>query len=296
MMCVLSKPDRRDGMSLPPNDINWKALEKSPRKLRIGLMLDAGTGQALEKDVREVAVKAAKAFESAGAVVTEVDGIMTRELLDGLDNFWRARGRSLQPPGSAALPTSAMGEAAPNFRVDVIRFNATMAIRAAPQNCSANSLRDFAGIASREPAELPPDQRSRKYVRAHRLHRRGTCRKILSLDQWRLYERVSDRRPDRRPPLRRSRCARHGQGVRGLRGPQRPWPSRRSNSPSFRGARAKPGSGFPPSPGNLAAIPEGCNNLKNIARGTTPMARTINTGHDQLTIPTGPKAQRLTAP
>src|SRR3954447_24418943 len=40
MMCVLSRPDRRDGMSLPPNDINWKALEKSPRKLRIGLMLD----------------------------------------------------------------------------------------------------------------------------------------------------------------------------------------------------------------------------------------------------------------
>ena len=48
MMCVLSRPDRRDGMSLPPNDINWKALEKSPRKLRIGLMLDPGVGQALE--------------------------------------------------------------------------------------------------------------------------------------------------------------------------------------------------------------------------------------------------------
>ena len=41
--------------------------------------------------MREVAVKAAKAFESAGAVVTEVDGILTREMLDGLDNFWRAR-------------------------------------------------------------------------------------------------------------------------------------------------------------------------------------------------------------
>src|SRR6187549_2000146 len=42
MMSVLSRPDRRDSMSLPPNDINWKALDKSPRKLRIGLMLDAG--------------------------------------------------------------------------------------------------------------------------------------------------------------------------------------------------------------------------------------------------------------
>src|SRR4051812_2393706 len=91
MMSVLSKPDRRDGMSLPPASINWKALDRPLRKLRIGLMLDPGAGLALEKPVREVAVKAAKAFEAAGAVVTEVAGILTREMLDGLDNFWRAR-------------------------------------------------------------------------------------------------------------------------------------------------------------------------------------------------------------
>jgi aspartyl-tRNA(Asn)/glutamyl-tRNA(Gln) amidotransferase subunit A len=91
MMSVLSRPDRRDGMSLPAVEINWKALDKSPRKLRIGLMLDLGVGQPLEKEVREVVVKAAKAFESAGAMVTEVDSILTREMLDGLDNFWRAR-------------------------------------------------------------------------------------------------------------------------------------------------------------------------------------------------------------
>src|SRR5689334_863539 len=90
MMSVLSKPDRRDGMSLPAHDINWKALDKSPRKLRFGLMLQAA-GQPLEKPVRDVVVKAAKAFEAAGAVVTEVDGILTREMLDGVDNFFRVR-------------------------------------------------------------------------------------------------------------------------------------------------------------------------------------------------------------
>src|SRR3954464_5885853 len=37
MMGVLSKPDRRDGMSLPASDINWKALELPPSKRRIGL-------------------------------------------------------------------------------------------------------------------------------------------------------------------------------------------------------------------------------------------------------------------
>ena len=53
MMSVLSRPDRRDGMSLPPDNINWKALDKPVRKLRIGLMLDLGVGQALEQDVRD---------------------------------------------------------------------------------------------------------------------------------------------------------------------------------------------------------------------------------------------------
>src|SRR4029453_13976643 len=74
MMSVLSRPDRRDGMSLPPSDINWKALEKPLGKLRIPLMLDLGVGQALEKEVRGVAAKAARAFEAAGAIVTEVSG------------------------------------------------------------------------------------------------------------------------------------------------------------------------------------------------------------------------------
>ena len=102
-------------------------------------MLDPGIGQPLEKEVREVAVKAAKAFESAGAVVTEVDGILTREMLDGLDNFWRARmwdDLSKLRPRSAPrrCPTSINGrEAGAKLSgVDVISgFNATMAIRAA---------------------------------------------------------------------------------------------------------------------------------------------------------------------
>src|SRR6202049_5232329 len=139
MMSALPRPARRDGMSLPAHEINWKALEKSPRKLRIGLMLDLGVGQALEKEVRDVAVKAAKASESAGAVVTEVDGVLTREMLDGLDNFWRARMwddlSNLSPTERAkALPyILKWAEAGAKLSgVDVVRgFNATMAIRAA---------------------------------------------------------------------------------------------------------------------------------------------------------------------
>src|ERR1019366_2151596 len=49
MMSVLSRPDRPDGLSLPPDNIHWKAHDKPMRKLRIGLMLDPGVGQPLEK-------------------------------------------------------------------------------------------------------------------------------------------------------------------------------------------------------------------------------------------------------
>jgi aspartyl-tRNA(Asn)/glutamyl-tRNA(Gln) amidotransferase subunit A len=138
-MSVLSKPDRRDGTSLPPSDIHWKALEKSPRKLRLGLMLDLGVGQPLEAPVREVALAAAKAFESAGAVVTEIKGVLSREMLDGLDNFWRARlwdDLSRLPPDerAKALPyiVKWAERGAELTGVDVIRgFNVTMALRAA---------------------------------------------------------------------------------------------------------------------------------------------------------------------
>src|SRR3954471_1437725 len=138
MMSVLSKPDRRDGMSLPPNDINWKALDLPLRKLRIGLMLDLGVGQALEKQVRDVVIRAARAFETSGAEVTEVPGVLTREMLDGLDAFWRARSwddlsRMAPEQRAKALPYIykwAEGGAKLSG-VDVIRgFNATMAIRA----------------------------------------------------------------------------------------------------------------------------------------------------------------------
>src|SRR3954471_19518465 len=139
MMSVLSRPDRRDGMSLPPHDINWKALDLPPGKKRIGLMLDLGVGQTLEQPVREVTLRAARAFEEAGAEIIEVGGVLTREMLDGLDAFWRARAwddLSRLPPEDRAKALPYIYQwaerAATLSGVDVIRgFNATLAIRAA---------------------------------------------------------------------------------------------------------------------------------------------------------------------
>ena len=139
MMSTLSRPDSRDGMSLPPADIDWTALEKPLGHLRLGLMLEAGTGQAPEREVCDIAVQAARTFEMAGAVVTEVPGILTREMLDGLDHFWRARmwddlSRLAPAERAKALPyILKWAEAGARLSgVDVIRgFNATMALRAA---------------------------------------------------------------------------------------------------------------------------------------------------------------------
>jgi len=139
MMCVLAKADRRDGMCLPPDSLAWKTLEKSPRKLRLGLMLRLEAGDPLQKEVREVTVKAAKAFEAAGAVVTEVDGFMTHEMLGGLDNFWRARMwddllKLPEEERSRVLPyIYQWAEAATKLSgLDVFRgYNVTTAMRAA---------------------------------------------------------------------------------------------------------------------------------------------------------------------
>ena len=93
LMGTLTRPDWRDGTSLPPADIDWRAsgADLDVRGLRIGLMLDAGCGLPVAPEVREAIVRAAQCFAAAGAVVEEVGPVLTRAMLDGLDDFWRAR-------------------------------------------------------------------------------------------------------------------------------------------------------------------------------------------------------------
>ena len=55
------------------------------------LMLDIGAGMAPDAEVLAAVKEAARRFEAAGAVVEEVPAVLTREMLDGLDDFWRVR-------------------------------------------------------------------------------------------------------------------------------------------------------------------------------------------------------------
>jgi aspartyl-tRNA(Asn)/glutamyl-tRNA(Gln) amidotransferase subunit A len=91
MMSVLSAPDWRDHMSLPPADIDWLDLDIDLKGLRIGLMLDAGAGAAPEPAVVAAVIAAAHLLEAQGAIVEPFAPFLTREMLDGLDLFWRTR-------------------------------------------------------------------------------------------------------------------------------------------------------------------------------------------------------------
>jgi len=91
LMRPLSRPDWRDTMSLPPQDIAWDALDIEVRGLRLGLLMDAGWGLPAEPEVAAAVRAAARAFEAAGATVEEIAPFSTREMIDGLDRFWRMR-------------------------------------------------------------------------------------------------------------------------------------------------------------------------------------------------------------
>ena len=91
MVGVLSAPDARDSMSLPPASIPWLELAREVRGLRIGLWLDAGWGLDLDAEVRAVVEAAARAFEAAGAIVEPLAPFTTRAMADGIDRFWRLR-------------------------------------------------------------------------------------------------------------------------------------------------------------------------------------------------------------
>jgi aspartyl-tRNA(Asn)/glutamyl-tRNA(Gln) amidotransferase subunit A len=93
-MDVLARPDERDTMSLPAQEIPWARFDQGVerlRGLRIGLLLEAGCGLAVEPEIRAAVERAAQLFERAGAVVAPMKPFMTQGMLDGMDHFWRMR-------------------------------------------------------------------------------------------------------------------------------------------------------------------------------------------------------------
>ncbi len=112
LMRELSKPDWRDTMSLPYQDIDWLDLQRDVAGLRIGLQMDAGWGLAVEPETAAAVQDAARAFESAGAIVEPMAAFMTRDMIDGMDRFWRMRSYL----DIAALPQARQDKVLPYIR------------------------------------------------------------------------------------------------------------------------------------------------------------------------------------
>lgn len=88
-MPLVSGPDERDPYSLPDQVIDWADAGFQPTGLRIGLLLDAGTGTPVTDEVRNAVRAAAEVFANAGARVELLDPFLTTELLRQVDLFWR---------------------------------------------------------------------------------------------------------------------------------------------------------------------------------------------------------------
>ncbi|HZY19922.1 MAG TPA: amidase [Ramlibacter sp.] len=114
-MSVLSRPDARDSMSLPWQDIAWSDLDRGAQRLaglRIGLLLEAGCGLAVSPEVRAAVEHAARLFERAGARIAPMAPFMTQGMLDGMDHFWRMRSRV----DMAMLPAQRRAKVLPYIR------------------------------------------------------------------------------------------------------------------------------------------------------------------------------------
>jgi aspartyl-tRNA(Asn)/glutamyl-tRNA(Gln) amidotransferase subunit A len=93
LMNVLTAPDARDFMSLPPHSMEYRMSVDglSPKALRIGLLLDMKAGLPVDPEVRAAAEAAAQALRTAGAYVDLVESFLTDEMLDGVFTFFEAR-------------------------------------------------------------------------------------------------------------------------------------------------------------------------------------------------------------
>jgi aspartyl-tRNA(Asn)/glutamyl-tRNA(Gln) amidotransferase subunit A len=135
-LSVMSGPDRHDSTSLPPITEPDSVPLSS---MRIGLLLDAGPGLPVDPEVAAAVTNAASVLESLGASIEPLAPLITREMLDGLDHFWRARSAA----DIAALPPERQAKVLPDIRrwvstatdltgIEVVNgFNQTIALAVA---------------------------------------------------------------------------------------------------------------------------------------------------------------------
>ncbi|TDW79285.1 amidase [Kribbella sp. VKM Ac-2566] len=106
---VMSGYDPRDHTSFP---VASDVFEVEVEGLRVALLLDAGVGLPVDPEVTAAVSAAAAVLEKAGAIVEPITPIITRDMLDGLDRFWRIRSAT----DIAALPEERRAKVLPQIR------------------------------------------------------------------------------------------------------------------------------------------------------------------------------------
>jgi aspartyl-tRNA(Asn)/glutamyl-tRNA(Gln) amidotransferase subunit A len=110
-LSVMSGYDRRDHTSLPGLHDRFVS-SGSVEGLQIALLLDAGVGLPVDPEVTAAVTRAAELLEAAGATVEPIGPMITREMLDGLDRFWRVRSAA----EIRALPEDRRAKVLPDIR------------------------------------------------------------------------------------------------------------------------------------------------------------------------------------
>ncbi|MFI5698346.1 amidase [Kribbella sp. NPDC051586] len=108
-LSVMSGYDARDHTSFPASADSYSVELEG---LRVALLLDAGVGLAVDPAVSAAISATADVLSKAGAVVEPIGPIITREMLDGLDRFWRIRSAT----DIAALPEERRAKVLPQIR------------------------------------------------------------------------------------------------------------------------------------------------------------------------------------
>ena len=90
LMRYLAQPDARDATSLPPEVLDWSAEPLSVRPEGRPATRPRLRPAQPDAEIR-AAIDAARLFEEHGAQLRIVEPLMDRSLLDGLNDFWRAR-------------------------------------------------------------------------------------------------------------------------------------------------------------------------------------------------------------
>jgi aspartyl-tRNA(Asn)/glutamyl-tRNA(Gln) amidotransferase subunit A len=149
MMGVLASADDRDTMSLPHEAIAWSQLERDVRGLRIGLLLDAGCGLPVDPEIAAAVQLAADLFAAAGAHVERIAPFFTREMLDGIDAFWRMRSWL----DWSALPTERQAKVLP-FIVDWLKGGARLSGEQVFRGYSQMGAMREAAVAAHRPYDV----------------------------------------------------------------------------------------------------------------------------------------------